>query len=138
MFLIPPQKNVAVDFVTAGVVSKLPMKSSVAKPKKCNFVNNEFYCEHLLGAFSTIFRILRKKFAFILEELRSLRSKPDKVVLEFFIWRNIYFTMLHFLLCIISTLSVPCISESYIKLKIKLNFYFHTSLWYLKRFYEGL
>ena len=134
MFLIPPKKDVAVDFVTAGVVSKLPMKSSVAKPKKCNFVINEFYCERLLGAFSTIFRIFRKKFAFKFD----FRNKSDNVVLEFFIWRNIYFTMLHFLLCIISTLSVPCISESYIKLKIKLNFYFHTSLWYLKRFYEGL
>ena len=32
----------------------------------------------------------------------------------------------------------PCISESCIEIKIKLNFYFHTSLWCLKRFYEGL
>ena len=31
-----------------------------------------------------------------------------------------------------------CISESYIKIKVNLNFYFLTSLWYLKRFYEGL
>ena len=30
------------------------------------------------------------------------------------------------------TLNVPCISESYIEIKIKLNFYFHTSLWGLK------
>ena len=37
------------------------------------------------------------------------------------------------------TLNVPCISESCIEIKIKLNFYFHTSLWCLKkRFYEGL
>ena len=36
------------------------------------------------------------------------------------------------------TLSVTCISESCIKSKISLNFYFHTSLWCLKRFYEGL
>ena len=35
-------------------------------------------------------------------------------------------------------LPVPCISESCIEIKIKLNFYFHTSLWCLKRFYEGL
>ena len=35
------------------------------------------------------------------------------------------------------TLNVPCISESRIEIKIKLNFYFHTSLWYLKKFYEG-
>ena len=32
----------------------------------------------------------------------------------------------------------PCISDSSIEVKINLNFYFHTSLWSLKRFYEGL
>ena len=32
------------------------------------------------------------------------------------------------------SLPVPCISESCIKIKIKLNFYFDTSLWCLKRF----
>ena len=36
------------------------------------------------------------------------------------------------------TLPVLCISESCIEKKIKLNFFFHTSLWGLKRFYEGL
>ena len=35
------------------------------------------------------------------------------------------------------TLEDPFISESCIKIKIELNF-FHTSLWCLKRFYEGL
>ena len=35
-------------------------------------------------------------------------------------------------------LNVPCISESCLEIKIKLNFYFHTSLWCLKKFYEGL
>ena len=33
--------------------------------------------------------------------------------------------------------SKKCISESCIKVKNDLNFYFHTSLWCLKRFYEG-
>ena len=32
----------------------------------------------------------------------------------------------------------PGISETCIEIKIKLNFYFHTSLWYLKKFCEGL
>ena len=32
----------------------------------------------------------------------------------------------------------PFISESCIEIKIELNFYFHTSLWCLRRFYEGL
>ena len=36
------------------------------------------------------------------------------------------------------SLIVPYISESCIKIKIKLNFYFHTSLWCLRRFYEDL
>ena len=36
------------------------------------------------------------------------------------------------------TLPAPFISESCIEIKINLNFYFHTSLWCLKRFYEGV
>ena len=36
------------------------------------------------------------------------------------------------------TLNVPGISESCIEIKIKLNFYFPTFLWCLKRLYEGL
>ena len=36
------------------------------------------------------------------------------------------------------TLPAPCISESCIKMKINLNFYFHFSLWCLKKFCEGL
>ena len=36
------------------------------------------------------------------------------------------------------TLKDLLISESCIEIKIKLNFYFHTSLWCLKGFYEGL
>ena len=32
----------------------------------------------------------------------------------------------------------PCSLESCSKIKINLNFYFHTSLWCLKRFCEGL
>ena len=36
------------------------------------------------------------------------------------------------------TLPAPCISEIFIKIKINLNIYFQTSLWFLKKFYEGL
>ena len=36
------------------------------------------------------------------------------------------------------TFPAPCISEICFKIKSNLNFYFHTSFWYLKRFYEGL
>ena len=43
-----------------------------------------------------------------------------------------------YLWILLLTLKDTCISESCIELKIELNFYFHTSLWCLKRFYEGL
>ena len=36
------------------------------------------------------------------------------------------------------TLFTQCMSESCIKININLYFYFHTSLWCLKRFYDGL
>ena len=36
------------------------------------------------------------------------------------------------------TIPTSSISESCIKIEINLHFYFHTSLWCLKRFYEGL
>ena len=36
------------------------------------------------------------------------------------------------------TLPATSILESYIKIRIDLNFYFHTPLWCLRRFYEGL
>ena len=36
------------------------------------------------------------------------------------------------------TLPAPEILESCIKMKIELNFNFHTSSWCLKRFYKGL
>ena len=38
----------------------------------------------------------------------------------------------------ILTLKDPSISGSCIEIKIELNFYFHTSLWCLKKFYESL
>ena len=36
------------------------------------------------------------------------------------------------------TFPTPCILENRSKIKINLNFDFHTSLWCFKRFYEGL
>ena len=36
------------------------------------------------------------------------------------------------------TFPASCFSKSCIKIKINLNFYFHTSLWCRKRFHEGL
>ena len=51
----------------------------------------------------------------------------------FSFWRKSKYVDISYL-----TLSVQRISERCIERKIKLNFYFHTSLWCLKRFYEGL
>ena len=42
------------------------------------------------------------------------------------------------ILQLILTLPAPCISKGGIKIKVNVNFYFHTTLWCLKRFYEGL
>ena len=39
---------------------------------------------------------------------------------------------------IAKSLPIPCIFKSCIEIKIKLNFYFYTSFWGLKRFYKGL
>ena len=49
-------------------------------------------------------------------------------------------TVLGFLMKAYAKISLPVlfISESHIKIKISLNFYFHTSLWCLKRFCKGL
>ena len=40
--------------------------------------------------------------------------------------------------CSVLTLKDQIISESCIEIKTKVNFYFHTSSWCLKRFFEGL
>ena len=39
---------------------------------------------------------------------------------------------------IAKSLPIQCIFKSCIEIKIKLNFYFYTSFWGLKRFYKGL
>ena len=41
-------------------------------------------------------------------------------------------------LTLLTIFLVLCISESCIEIRFNLNFYFHTSLWCLKRFCEGL
>ena len=50
--------------------------------------------------------------------------------------RNVHMTWRYCTLNFELTLPAPCILESCIKIKINLNFYFHASLWCLKRFYE--
>ena len=56
--------------------------------------------------------------------------------------KQVFFILLFSSLCFICpilALACPalCILESFIKMKINLNFYFHASLWCLKKFYEG-
>ena len=64
-------------------------------------------------------------------ERKFWKTKHDKFLSDYVI---LIAGLLHATLL---TLPAPCLSESYIKIKINLNFYFHT-LWCLKRFYEGL
>ena len=54
-------------------------------------------------------------------------------------WKSSAFsrTIHNILTIFVLTRNNPCISKSCIEIKIKLNFYFHTSLWCLKSFYEG-
>ena len=47
-------------------------------------------------------------------------------------------SQLGLLLYLALTLKDTFITESCIEIKVELNFYFHTSLWCLKRFYQGL
>ena len=75
--------------------------------------------------------------------VKNIFSKADMICSEFdscFRGNKIFNFEIrsYFVKKIITTLSVLCISESCIEITIKLNFYFHTSLWCLKRFYEDL
>ena len=53
-----------------------------------------------------------------------------------------FYTLMTFLMMssviLLSVLMMLNSTLSYLEMKIKLNFYFHTSLWCLKKFYEGL
>ena len=86
-----------------------------------------------------------KKFRVHLSDVIFIRNillrSMDEVVGCFLVigcWMIISFEIISFLFAKILTLKDPFISESCIEIKIELNFYFHTSLWCLKRFYEGL
>lgn len=48
------QKNIAIDFVSPGVLTKPPIETSTMKPKNCSFTKNEFHCEHLPEDFSRL------------------------------------------------------------------------------------
>ena len=84
------------------------------------------------GRQGKIYLFIGDKFqTFVSDELNNFLSSND------INWKYILFPWWGgFYKCL--TLKDPFISESCIEIKIKLNFYFHTSLWCLKRFYEGL
>ena len=65
----------------------------------------------------------------------SIKQKMQKKVSDIRLCNANFLTHQFFLML---TLPAPCILESSSKIKIHLNFYFHISLWCLKRFYEGL
>ena len=72
----------------------------------------------------------RKTYHCPLFELNKNPQKSKAVTVSQFLISIIRYNSL--------TLQEPFIFESCIEIKIKLNFYFHTSLWCLKSFYEGL
>lgn len=51
-FIAVFQKKLLVDFMTAGVLTKLSMETPTEKPKTCRITNNEFYRKYLPGTFS--------------------------------------------------------------------------------------
>ena len=68
---------------------------------------------------------------FFLHALKPNSHLPKKVGL---ICLNMTNNAFYFIL----TLLASCISESCVKMNINLTFYFHTSVWCLKRFSEGI
>ena len=62
-----------------------------------------------------------------------MRSHIKFVVTPFLFGPNKSFDKAFFL-----SLTALCIPETCIKINVNLSFYFHTSLCYLRRFYEGL
>ena len=96
-----------------------------------NFYKNTYIGKHLRFAASKLWMHTDSFIWKYLTEYYFLRSTHQ-------IWTTeIYFIFVTQFTVIISVRNVPCIPESRIEIKIKLNFYFHTSLWCLKRFYEG-
>ena len=89
--------------------------------------------------------------------IKSFLSKYDQIRSFLQIWLHLLKKYLpeNFIFCTVSywicafaskslitavftlTLPTPCMSENNIKIKINSNFYFHTSLRCLQRFYEG-
>ena len=69
---------------------------------------------------------LNKKFAGLIAVIETIEKEDLDLVSIFIFIQNILI------------LPTPCIPESYIKVKINLDFYFHTTLSCLKRFYGGL
>ena len=68
----------------------------------------------------------------------SIISTPRVLFLILAMSQGKFTLLLPFCMKIFLTRPVLCISESCFEIKINLHFYFHNSLWCLKRFYEGL
>ena len=99
-----------------------------------------FTCFHWLCFFWKICDFKFTQLMFSHSNDKNYAKKKPFVNLFWFCFLYVYFGhMFYFILySILLTLKDTSISESWIEKKIELNFYFHTSLWCLKRFYEGL
>ena len=91
-------------------------------------------CSAYLLEKHTFCNLLEELSYFLGEVVNSLVVNNDLLMYCWLLQQSRYECQSQFIL----TLSAPCIPESCIKIKINLNFYFRTSLWCLKWFYEGL
>ena len=142
MFLAFFQELIFYDFEWAEVRKKTEVLWATLYCKRSDFFASfgwlwDFLPEHLLQnlRFLIIYFLVQISF------LRTLLGHSNKFNFRIFHCRSIMvvdiFTQPSFHKKssygpAMLTLPAPCISESYIKLKINLNFCFHTSLWCLK------
>ena len=97
------------------------------------FVLKHFKCEQYF-TFSPYILLFFKYFGSKFKALKHIKElRPPNLKIKALM--GLFCSVLG---CSILTLKNPFISESCIEIKIEFNFYFHTSLWCLKRFYEGL
>ena len=80
-------KRRLVDFVTASVLTKLPIEKAIAKPQKCSIANNETLLWTFAWHFLKIFLKFKKELVFSFKASRNLRSKSYQLVgVSYVLW----------------------------------------------------
>ena len=96
----------------------------------CNCLDKWWWCT-IYQEFFKVFNILFNLFYGYEHNICDFGFEKKYVFFKMFSYSYMQFSSL-------LTLKDPFISESCTEIRIELNFYFHTSLWSVKRFYEGL